>query len=536
MRALQKKTTIVTLMVLLSICAVCWGANWLTEGGDPQRTGWQRDETILTTANAQNMKLLWKIKLNSQPRQMHNLFPPLIVDNVTTASGPKQIAVVAGVSDNLFGIDVATGKLLWTNHFTSNYKPPTTGRGMQGGTLCPGGQTANPVVGPTDTPGKYTIYALGGDGRLRQVNVADGKDVAPPANWIPGNTKAYSLNLFQGTVYTMIAQGCGGVPFAAFSYNLATKIASGFLPQGGGLWGRRGVAISPEGTIYAPTGDGPPYPDRKNLGEAIVALKLDAQMQLRLAGYFLPPNALWMWHRDLDFQVTPAVFDYQGHHFLVDSTKECKLYLLDRDNFGGADHRTSLYTTPRFCNDIEAFDAKGIWGALATWQDPQGTAWVVAPFYGPVSTAFHAPIEHGRPTTGGAAAFKVVQQDGKWRLDPAWLSVNMDMGEEAVVANGIVFVFASGENTHQQRTEYPWNVTPPPTPTIPAYAQQSANRIVGSTHATLYALDGETGKVLWSSGDQITSWNHFSGISEANGRVYIGTYDGNMYCFGIEQQ
>ena len=40
---------------------------------------------------------------------------------------------------------------------------------------------------------------------------------------------------------------------------------------------------------------------------------------------------------------------------------------------------------------------------------------------------------------------------------------------------------------------------------------------------------------LWSSGDQITSWNHFSGISVANGRVYIGTYDGKLYAFGIDR-
>ena len=55
---------------------------------------------------------------------------------------------------------------------------------------------------------------------------------------------------------------------------------------------------------------------------------------------------------------------------------------------------------------------------------------------------------------------------------------------------------------------------------------------MASPHAVLYALDGQTGKELWSSGDQITSWNHFSGLSVANGRVYIGTFDGMLYCFG----
>ena len=48
----------------------------------------------------------------------------------------------------------------------------------------------------------------------------------------------------------------------------------------------------------------------------------------------------------------------------------------------------------------------------------------------------------------------------------------------------------------------------------------------------MYALDAQTGKELWSSGDQIASWNHFSGLTVANGRVYIGTFDGMLYCFG----
>jgi erythromycin esterase len=57
------------------------------------------------------MKLLWKIKLDNKPRQKHNLFPPLIAGSVTTAAGEKEIAVVAGVSDNTYGIDVARGTL-----------------------------------------------------------------------------------------------------------------------------------------------------------------------------------------------------------------------------------------------------------------------------------------------------------------------------------------------------------------------------------------------------------------------------------------
>ena len=52
--------------------------------------------------------------------------------------------------------------------------------------------------------------------------------------------------------------------------------------------------------------------------------------------------------------------------------------------------------------------------------------------------------------------------------------------------------------------------------------------------ATLYALDARTGDELWSSGDQIATFNHFTSLSVANGRVYIGTFDGTLYCFGLD--
>ncbi|MEO8077484.1 MAG: hypothetical protein ABI818_14235 [Acidobacteriota bacterium] len=55
-------------------------------------------------------------------------------------------------------------------------------------------------------------------------------------------------------IYTASAQGCGGQPNAFYSYDLATKKASIFQPAGGGLWGRRGDAIDPEGRVYIGTG------------------------------------------------------------------------------------------------------------------------------------------------------------------------------------------------------------------------------------------------------------------------------------------
>ena len=65
-------------------------ANWLIDGGDPQKNAWQRNETLITKESVRNMKLAWKLQLDNQPRQMHNLFPPLIVSDVTTATGRRR--------------------------------------------------------------------------------------------------------------------------------------------------------------------------------------------------------------------------------------------------------------------------------------------------------------------------------------------------------------------------------------------------------------------------------------------------------------
>ena len=108
--------------------ALLWGAEWRTDGGNAQRTAWQQDEKILNKDNVKGLKVLWKIKLDNAPQEMHSLFAPMIVENVQTSAGRKQIAIVAGISDNLYAIDVETGKLLWKKHWEYPV-PERRGRG-----------------------------------------------------------------------------------------------------------------------------------------------------------------------------------------------------------------------------------------------------------------------------------------------------------------------------------------------------------------------------------------------------------------------
>jgi outer membrane protein assembly factor BamB len=522
--------TVVLAMMVMWTCRSVFAADWLAEGYDPQRSAWQRDESILNAANVHDMKLLWKTKLDTVPREMHNLFPPLILGGVKTAHGLEAIAIVASVSDDLFGVDAATGQVLWRIQFENTYKKAAS---EATSTLCPGGQTASPVATAGSHPGSYVVYAVSWDGRLHTVNGADGKELVEPRLFVRPNGKPYALNLFNDLIYASTAQTCGGNPDLVYAYDLHTERVSVFSPAGGGMWARRGVAVSPDGTVYIGTGDGAFDQQNGVLGNSLVAIKPNTRTdELHLVGFYTPINAAWMYRRDLDVNVSPLSFDYQGRHFLIATSKECRLWLLDRDDLGGDDHRTALYRSPRLCNDDLNFAAAGVWGGMASYQDSQGAQWVLVPYWGPVSANFHAPIEYGRTTQGGVAAFKVENREGRWQLTPAWLSANMNMGEEALVANGIVFAYGSGEETRQYLEELAWNEPPRKLPTDLGDGLGTPTRIALSTHATLYALDAQTGAELWSSDDQITSWSHFSGISEANGRVYIPTFDGYLYCFG----
>src|SRR5262249_58172068 len=93
-------------------------------------------------------------------------------------------------------------------------------------------------------------------GRWGRRHGGAGADGAPPEKFVRGGGKPYALNLFKGVIYTATAQGCGGLTNAFYSYDLASKRASAFIPSGGGLWGRRGASVAADGMGDLGTGAG----------------------------------------------------------------------------------------------------------------------------------------------------------------------------------------------------------------------------------------------------------------------------------------
>jgi hypothetical protein len=532
------------------------GAEWTTAHGDAQQSSWVRSDPKVSTASLQKggFQYLWKMKLHNETHQLNSLTQPVFLDRLVGFRGFKSIAVVGASSDTMYAMDFDLGKPLWT--YVLNYSadnevpaptwncpgglmaaatrptalsmnnPPALGGGGRGG--ASGGSVGDPgkgapnlaqvsqrgdrgrgapqgggggrgrgaaVMGLTDA-----FYAMGSDGFVHGLNVSNGADLFSPVKFVPENSKPSSLLLVEETfngdsaptamMYTSTSGGCGGAPNGVWGIALSSKEpkADVWKTDGGNVAGS-GPTLGANGLVFAAIGKG-----QGGHSDSVVAL--DAK-NLELKDWITVPGA--------DFNSSPVVFAYKGRELLTVTANDGKLYLLDGKSLGGANHSTPLFVTTKFSSATES-------NALATWEN-SGTRWILAPFNGAVPAALKVSA-NGVTTSGGVLAFKLADANGKLELQPSWASRNMVSPLGPLVVNNVVFALSSGEY-HGASAAAP-------------------QRVQRSVPAVLYALDGATGKELWNSGKQITSFAR-SGLAAGgtNGSiVFVTTYDNTVYTFG----
>ena len=100
------------------------GSQWLTALADAQRTSWIRtDDKISTAALAKpGFALQWTSKLDNQPRGFRGLTQGVTAAGVTLF---VPMSVVAGSSNNVYGIDNDLGYVVWQRHFDAPLGPAT---------------------------------------------------------------------------------------------------------------------------------------------------------------------------------------------------------------------------------------------------------------------------------------------------------------------------------------------------------------------------------------------------------------------------
>ena len=515
--------------VVCLVCGFVWAsvarsqstgqAEWVTNGYDMQRTGWQKNATEISPGGVKNFQLLWSYKTDNKPMGLAGLLEPLILSNVNTANGAKQLAIVAGSSNTLTAIDADSGQMVWHKDFDWLSPDPQTERPR--GFICENADTASPVANAAGSNPRL-VYTMTADGYLHTVNAGTGEEVGKAIQVSPhAYIKANGLNLYKNTIYTISGQGCGSSagrnPNTVYAVDLTTHETTTMQPDQSGMWGVAGVAIASDGKVYAETGDGAYDAAAKRLSTSV--LQVDPE-SLQITNYYTPDNHVWLTERDMDMNYTPSIFPYRGRELLVASGKEGRYYLLDTKTMGGPNHETPLYKTPLVSNTNVNFQTEGSWGSGATWEDSKGTRWYLAPVGGPLNPEVKFPVMDGDIPDGATIAFKIEDVNGKTKMTPAWVSRDMVTAETPVIANGVVFALAAGEFTGQGHDGG-------------AGLWSADERVQRSVPAILYALDGQTGKVLWSSGHEIGSFLHEGGMAVANGRVILGTNDGTVYCFGL---
>jgi len=480
MSAMRK---ILILTVFVSMCAALAvaqsrGGNWPTSGGDAQRSGWESADARISKDTVKDLQLLFKLKLETVSKGTRPLMPPLIMGRLISYRGFRELAFVGSNADMVYAIDADLGTIFWQKHLEYSTREPQATVSTPD---CPGGMTATPtmsvpgVTGPrgaanpparggAPTPaasfiaGTTSVYAISSDGRLHRLNVSTGDNIVQPVQVVPANSRTSNLMLVNNTIYAVTSPACNLTQNAVWAIDLTVDPpkATSFALRADEIAGTAGPVIGTDGTVYVQTSG------------RLLALNAG---DLTLRKEFNPENKFTY---DGVNPMPPLVFQFKGRELIAAALKDGRLSLLD-SNAG----TSALVETPL-----------SISGGLSTWQDADGTRWVLAPVWG----------RNGSSPNGSISAFKVEEQSGKTVLTPAWVSRDMTSPLPPVIASGVVFALSAGKS---------------------------------GTRATLYALDAATGKELYSSRNLIAAPASLAGMTVSNGRIYFSTLDGTFYGFGM---
>jgi competence ComEA-like helix-hairpin-helix protein len=482
------------------VAALTAANNWPSVNGGPQREGWARPEAMLSRNTVGAVELLYSRQLDNRNRGPNALTPPLVLGNLISYRGFKEMLFVGGSSDVVYSIDAVLNRVLWTTRLPvkevqATPAGPQCAGGLMGivmtgsaaagltgapirrpGALAPGVLPAAAtskselVVGLASGFGRNgLVVSVGSDGNVYPLYQSNGAVLGSPLKFLPANSSVRGLNLYDNTLYAATIDGCSG-PNAVYALDLATdqKTVARF-DTGSSARGSAGTAIGSDGTVFVQTAD-------RVL--ALGAKDLKAKDYLLLSSTASGPDAA----RD---GVTPMVFPRSGKDVVVSADREGRLVLLDGSALGGGDHRTPLTRTQ---------SVGTVRGAFASWEDPEtGTRWIYAPVWASTKTS-----------KGAIAAFKLDDRNNRLALSLEWTSRDMIAPVAPVIANGLVFALSAGD---------------------------------ADNDAVFYIVDATTGKQLFTSGADIKgSASEDAGLAVANGRVYFSTTDNTLYSFGIRTE
>ncbi|HEU0163248.1 MAG TPA: PQQ-binding-like beta-propeller repeat protein [Rhizomicrobium sp.] len=524
---------------------------WLTWGYDPERSGWNRAETTLSTRNASRLRNVWSTQL-STPTELNTLSTvtaPVIVAGVDVGGVRRDLLFIHGRDDTLFALDANDGRIVWQKTYKNDVPA----------TKPPDWQCSNtPQATPTIDKARGLVFFISGDGKLRAANLADGAERMTPTEFTSPFARSWSLNLIDNVVYATSGRACAEVvnkdsPMYAAALSGIRRLGKGPLRDASAVnamdvkdlqnpkatyfftsgarpaapWGRGGLARGPGNSVILETSNGRWDPMRGDFSESILRL---APKAVRLMDSFVPSNYAHNLRMDLSGSASPVVFEFNGRTLVAATQKEGVLRLLDANNLGGDDHHTPLWASPRLGNDEETGTdpGRGVWGAITTAKTPDGRRFLYLPMHGGNGKA--APpfaVNQGATPNGSIMAFEVVEKDGKISAEPRWQSGDMIMPDPPVVANGVLYATQTGGQPMQNFLK--------PGDKRMQISESNVMRATPTGNLRLFAFDAVTGKQLYDSKNTLTNWVHFSEPVVALGKVYLVTHDAKVHAFGLKK-
>jgi Abnormal spindle-like microcephaly-assoc'd, ASPM-SPD-2-Hydin/PQQ-like domain len=484
------------------------------------RDGWDPNEPTLTAAALQNGSFgqIFKTSVNGQVYAQ-----PLVIGNTL---------VVTTENDWVYGLNATTGAILWKTSLGTPYHITSCND------LTPNiGSTSTPVYDPStgtvyvlalvdETSFEWHMFGLsvstGAITYKQRIAGHPTNDSGLTFSALPQDQRP-GLLLMNGWVYAAFASHCDHQSYDGYvgGWNVGSPGTTtlwaddvGVANKKGGIWqSGAGLMSDGSGRIFLTSGNGispgkgPGSSPPAQLAESVIRLGVNSDGSLKAEDFFSPSNAPSLDASDVDFGSggpTGLPFGTSADpDILMQAGKFGTIYLLNRDNLGGRSSSdsgalddvgpyASQFNHPAFFADTTT---------LTSANTPGSNDYMIYVGKNDFMREFKAgATSSGKPTLTDVnnSTFTLGYTSGA----PAITSNGTDP------ATGLIWVEHNNDKTGTGAFLGAWELLGVP-------------RSGGGTKLS----------EIWAA--SIGTASQFTNVATANGMVYVGTRDGNVYGFGI---
>jgi hypothetical protein len=365
---------------LSSLLTLCAQTNVLTQHNDPERTGLNASETILTISNV-NSSTFGKLFLATLDGKVDA--QPLYLGGVSIANqGTHNILLAATENDSVYALDADSGAMLWHASTLLSGETPSDDRSCNQVTPTIG-VTSTPVINTLNSPPLVYVVAMSKDAsgqyhqRLHAFDMTTGSEqLGGPVEiqaQLPGTGEGSQggqvifdptqyvaragLLLSNGVVYIGWSSHCDHQPYTGWlmgysASSLAQVSVLDVTPNGseGALW-NSGIGLAQDTSTgylflmdangtFDTTLDAQGFPVNSDFGNGFLKVST-TNNTLSVTDYFNMFNTVSESDADEDLGsggavVLPDQTDNSGMvwHLVVGAGKDKNIYLANRDNMG----------------------------------------------------------------------------------------------------------------------------------------------------------------------------------------------------------